>query len=50
MFHPTGLWVYLRVFLLVRGDNLPGMVEEHTTGAGGTLVDGGYVLGHIWLP
>jgi hypothetical protein len=49
VFHPTGLRVNLPVFPLIGGDNLPGVVEEHTTGAGGTLVDGGNVLSHMHL-
>jgi hypothetical protein len=50
MFHPTGLRVNLGMFLLVRSDNFSGMVKEHATGAGGTLVDGTNVLSHIYLP
>jgi hypothetical protein len=49
VFHPTGLRVNLPVFLLVRGDDFPGVVKDDTTGAGGTLVNGGNVLSHIYL-
>jgi hypothetical protein len=38
MFDPTRLGVDLFVFLLIDADYLAGMIEDHETGTGGTLI------------
>src|SRR5690606_34379799 len=47
--HPAGLGVDLVVFVLVDRHDLAAVVEDHAAGAGRSLVDSGYVLGHSSL-
>jgi hypothetical protein len=46
VFHPPGFGINLLVFLLVRRDNIPGMVEQDAAGTGGALVYRGYIFWH----
>jgi hypothetical protein len=48
MFHPTGLGVDLLVFFLIMGDYLPGVIENHTAGAGSPLIDGKDIVHDIF--
>jgi hypothetical protein len=50
VFDPTGLWVDLAVFFLGKAYDEPAMVEDHTTCAGGPLVDGRDIFWHIPVP
>src|SRR5215217_6934409 len=46
MFHPTGLRINLPMLLLVHGDDVSPVIENHKTSAGCTLIDCRNVLGH----
>ncbi len=44
--YPTGLWEDLLVLELIAASDLAGMIEQHATSTGRTLVDGGNVSSH----
>ena len=44
--NPTGLGIDLLVLFLIDADDLAFVIENHETGAGGSLIDCAYILSH----